>query len=86
MSAAPTMKTGNQSPEKLRSFIERIEHLEDEKASMMADIKEVYSEAKGFGFDVSVMRQMVKMRAMDRQQLLERDALIETYRAALGLA
>ena len=80
MSAAPTMKTGNQSPEKLRSFIERIEHLEEEKASMMTDIKEVYSEAKGFGFDVSVMRQM------DRQQLLERDALIETYRAALGLA
>jgi len=51
----------------------------------MADIREVYSEAKGYGFDPNIMRQVVKMRAMDKQDLMEQDQLIETYRSALGL-
>lgn len=82
---ATSMNTGNQTPEMLRQFIERIERLEEEKAGILADIREVYSEAKGYGFDPKIMRQVVKMRAMDKQDLVEQDQLIETYRSALGL-
>ena len=69
----------------LTQFIERIERLEDEKRALMADIRDVYSEAKGTGFEPKIMRQLVKMRAMDRELLQEQDELLETYRAAVGL-
>jgi uncharacterized protein (UPF0335 family) len=71
--------------EQLTQFIERIERLEEEKRALMADIRDVYSEAKGTGFDPKIMRQLVKMRAMDRELLQEQDELLETYRAAVGL-
>ena len=79
------MKAGNQTPEMLRQFIERVERLEEEKSGILSDIRDVYSEAKGYGFDPKIMRQVVKMRAMDKQDLDEHDQLIETYRSALGL-
>ncbi|MGB2436224.1 MAG: DUF2312 domain-containing protein, partial [Candidatus Puniceispirillales bacterium] len=82
---ATGMNAGNQTPEMLRQFIERVERLEEEKAGILADIRDVYSEAKGYGFDPKIMRQVVKMRAMDKQDLDEQDQLIETYRSALGL-
>jgi uncharacterized protein (UPF0335 family) len=85
MNAPQPFKAGNQTPDMLRQFIERIERLEEDKAALMADIREVYSEAKGYGFDPKIMRQVVKMRAMDKQDLVEQDQLIETYRSALGL-
>ena len=66
-------------------FIEHIERLEEEKRALMADIRDVYSEAKGTGFEPKIMRQLVKMRAMDRELLQEQDELLETYRAAVGL-
>ena len=71
--------------DQLNQFIERIERLEEEKRALMADIRDVYSEAKGTGFEPKIMRQLVKMRAMDRELLQEQDELLETYRAAVGL-
>ena len=69
----------------LTQYIERIERLEEEKRAMMADIRDVYAEAKATGFDPRIMRQLVKMRAMDRELLQEQDELLQTYRAAVGL-
>lgn len=77
--------TSTTSAEQLRQYIERVERLEDEKRSLMADIKDVYAEAKGTGFEPKIMRQIVKMRAMDRDLLNEQDALLSTYRQAVGL-
>ena len=71
--------------EQLSQFIERIERLEEERRALMADIKDVYSEAKAIGFEPKIMRQIVRMRAMDRDLLSEQDALLDTYRDALGL-
>ena len=71
--------------DQLTQFIERIERMEEEKRALMADIRDVYSEAKGTGFEPKIMRQLVKMRAMDRELLQEQDELLETYRAAVGL-
>ena len=71
--------------DQLTQFIERIERLEEEKRGLMADIRDVYSEAKGTGFEPKIMRQLVKMRALDRELLQEQDELLETYRAAVGL-
>ena len=71
--------------DQLTQFIERIERLEEEKRALMADIRDVYSEAKGTGFEPKIMRQLVKMRAMDLELLQEQDELLETYRAAVGL-
>ena len=71
--------------EQLQQFIERIERLEEEKRALMADIKDVYSEAKATGFEPKIMRQIVRMRGMDRELLNEQDELLTTYRNALGL-
>ena len=71
--------------EQLNQFIERIERLEEERRALMADIKDVYAEAKAAGFEPKIMRQVVKLRAMDRDLLSEQDALLDTYRDALGL-
>ena len=71
--------------DQLTQYIERIERLEEEKRAMLADIRDVYAEAKATGFDPKIMRQLVKMRAMDRELLQEQDELLQTYRAAVGL-
>ena len=71
--------------EQLQQFIERIERLEEEKRALMADIKDVYAEAKATGFEPKIMRQIVRLRGMDRELLNEQDELITTYRTALGL-
>ena len=71
--------------EQLQQFIERIERLEEEKRALMADIKDVYAEAKATGFEPKIMRQIVRLRSMDRDLLSEQDALLDTYRDALGL-
>ena len=69
----------------LTQFIERIERLEEEKRALMADIKDVYAEAKANGFEPKIMRQVVRLRSMDHDLLNEQDALLDTYRDALGL-
>jgi uncharacterized protein (UPF0335 family) len=69
----------------LRSTVERIERLEEEKRALADDIREVYAEAKATGFDTKVLRKIVAIRAMDPNDLAEQEALIETYRRALGM-
>jgi uncharacterized protein (UPF0335 family) len=76
---------GGVAGDHLKSFIERIERLEEEKKALAEDIRDVYSEAKGSGFDVKVMRQIVKIRKMDKDDLDEQEALLETYLLALGM-
>ena len=71
--------------EQLTQFIERIERLEEEKRALMADVKDVYAEAKAAGFEPKIMRQVIRLRSMDRDLLSEQDALLDTYRDALGL-
>ena len=71
--------------DRLKSFIERIERLEEEKSNILADIKEVYSEAKGIGYDPKIMRKVLIIRKMDIDERLEQEALLDTYRNALGI-
>ncbi len=78
-------KPGGIAADRLRSFLERIERLEEEKAGLTADIREVYAEAKGGGFDTKVMRQIVRLRKMDSADRQEQEALLEVYRRAIGL-
>ena len=77
--------TGQTGADQLRQYIERVERLEEEKRALMADIRDIYAEAKATGFEPKVMRQIVKIRAMDRDLLAEQDMLLSTYRDALGL-
>ena len=69
----------------LQSLIERIERLEEEKAALAADIREVYSEAKGLGFDTKIMRQVVRMRRLDKSERQEIEAILDLYLSALGM-
>ncbi len=71
--------------ERLRSFVERIERLEEEKAALAGDIREVYSEAKGTGFDVKVLRQLIRLRKMDASDRSEMEELLDVYKRALGM-
>jgi uncharacterized protein (UPF0335 family) len=76
---------GGIAGDRLKSFIERIERLEEERRALGADIREVYAEAKGNGFDAKIMRQVIKLRRMDKDDLDEQDALIDVYKRALGM-
>lgn len=69
----------------LRSLVERIERLEEEKAALAADIREVYSEAKGQGFDSKIMRQVVRIRKLDTAERQEQEAVLDLYLSALGM-
>ncbi len=71
--------------EHLRSFIERIERLEEEKKALADDIKEVYSEAKGTGFDAKIMRQVIRLRKMESADRQEQEAVLDLYLSALGM-
>ena len=71
--------------EHLKSFIERIERLEEEKKALADDIREVYSEAKGTGFDTKVMRQVIRLRKMESADRQEQEAMLDLYLGALGM-
>jgi uncharacterized protein (UPF0335 family) len=71
--------------EQLKSFIERIERLEEEKRALAEDIKEVYAEARGSGFEPKIMRQIIRIRKRDQDDLDEEESLIELYKRALGM-
>jgi uncharacterized protein (UPF0335 family) len=71
--------------DRLRAFIERVERLEEEKAALATDIKEVYGEAKSLGFDPKIMRQIIRLRKMDTAEQQELEALLDTYKHALGM-
>ncbi|MCI5043460.1 MAG: DUF2312 domain-containing protein [Aquisalinus sp.] len=77
-------KVGGVAANRLRSFIERVERLEEDKAAILQDIKEVFSEAKGEGYDTKAMRQIIRLRKMDRADRQEAEAILELYLSALG--
>ena len=76
---------GGVAGDRLRSFIERIERLEEERRALGEDIKEVYSEAKSAGFDLPTMRAVIRMRKLDPDDRDEKQALLDTYMNALGM-
>ena len=80
------MAEGAVAADQLRLFIERIERLEEEKKGISDDIKDVYAEAKSNGYDTKTMRAVVRLRKLEAHTRQEMDALLETYRSALGLA
>ena len=76
---------GGIASERLQSFVERLERLEEEKTALSADIKEVYSEAKSGGFDIKIMRQIVRLRKMNTADRREQEELLDLYKNALGM-
>ncbi len=80
------MSEDNVAADQLRLFIERIERLEEEKKGIADDVKDVYAEAKSTGFDAKTMRKVVALRKLEKHTRDEMDALLDTYRNALGLA
>ncbi|MEC9268510.1 MAG: DUF2312 domain-containing protein [Pseudomonadota bacterium] len=89
MTAIPTATASeaeNATGARLRSFIERIERVHQERKDLADDVKELFAEAKGQGFDVKTMKKIIQLRAKDPDDRAEEDALLETYMAALGMA
>ena len=76
---------GGVAGEQLKSFIERIERLEEEKRALSGDIKEVYAEARGTGFEPKIMRQIIKLRKMDKEEVDEEESLLDLSKRALGM-
>lgn len=76
---------GNISADRLRSLIERIERLEEEKKGLASDIRDIYAESKSAGFDVKVMRQLIRLRRQEPAEVEEQEVLLDTYRRALGM-
>ena len=76
---------GNISAERLRSLIERIERLEEERKALSSDIKDIYAESKSAGFDVKVMRQLIRLRKQEPAEIEEQETLLDVYRRALGM-
>jgi len=83
---AAKLKTGNFAADQLRQLVARIERLEEEKKALAEDVKEVYAEAKGHGFDTKILRQVVRLRKMDKADLAEQEELLDLYMGALGMA
>ena len=77
--------TGGVAQDQLRSVVERIECLEEEKAAIANDIKEVYAEAKGNGFDTKTLRQVIRLRKQDKAERQEQEAILDLYMSALGM-
>jgi uncharacterized protein (UPF0335 family) len=88
MSATAATETSNDvggiAADHLRSFIERIERLEEEKANLQSDIKDVYAEAKSSGFDTKIMRQIIRIRKMEPHERAEQEELLDLYLSAVG--
>ena len=76
---------GGLSAEHLQQFVERLERLEEEKKNIAEDLKEVFAEAKGAGFDVKTIRQILKIRKIEANELEEQEYLLDTYKRALGM-
>ena len=76
---------GGVAGKRLISFLERVENLEEEKAALAEDIKEVYAEAKGVGFEVKILRRIIKLRKMEPEKRREEDELLELYKSAIGM-
>lgn len=78
-------EAGGIAADRLRSLVERIERLEEEKQALAGDIREVFAEAKGTGFDTKIMRQVIKLRKMEQNDREEQEHLLDLYKRALGL-
>ena len=78
-------ETGGIAADRLRSIIERIERLEEERKALGSDIKDIYSEAKSAGFDVKVIRQLISIRKKEPAEVEEQESLLDVYRRALGM-
>ena len=76
---------GNVGADRLRSLVERIERLEEERASIASDIRDIYAESKSAGYDVKVMRQLIRIRKQEPADVEEQETLLDTYRRALGM-
>jgi uncharacterized protein (UPF0335 family) len=80
------MSTNSIDAGHLKAFIERIERLEEEKRALADDIKDVYAEAKGVGYDVKIMRKIVSLRRQDHQKRKEEEEILDLYMSALGIS
>ena len=80
------MQLQNSTKDQLRTIVARIERLEEEKAALAADLREVYAEAKGNGFDVKALRAVIRIRKQDENKRREEEAVLDTYLHALGMA
>ena len=78
-------EVGGIQAEQLANYVERIERLEEEKANLAADIKEVYAQAKSMGYDTKIMRKIVSLRKMEDQEREEQETLLDVYKHALGM-
>lgn len=83
--AETTAQTGGIAADRLRSIIERVERLEEERKALAGDIKDIFSEAKSAGFDVKTIKQILKLRKMEPAQVEEQETLLDIYRRALGM-
>jgi len=77
---------GGIAADQLASYVERIERLEEEKANLMADIKEVYGEARALGYDVKILRQIIRLRKIEDHTREEQEQILEVYKRALGMS
>ncbi len=80
-----TKEVGGVAGQRLKSLIERIERLEGEKQGLADDVKDVYAEAKGVGFDAPTIRRIVKLRKMEPEKIREQDELLDLYKSAIGM-
>jgi len=78
-------ETGGIAADRLRSIVDRIEHLEEERAALAGDIKDIYAEAKSAGFDIKVLRQLIRVRKSEPAEVEEQETLLDVYRRALGM-
>jgi uncharacterized protein (UPF0335 family) len=79
-------KVGGIAGDQLKSIIERIERLEEEKAGLASDVRDVFAEAKGNGFDIKILRQIIKLRKMETSERDEQEHLLDLYKRALGMS
>jgi uncharacterized protein (UPF0335 family) len=78
-------KPTNVAGERLRSIVERIERLEEERKALASDIKDIYSEAKSAGFDIKVLKELIKVRRLEPATVEEQETLLDVYRRAIGM-
>jgi uncharacterized protein (UPF0335 family) len=78
-------KTGGIAADRLRSIVDRIERLEEERKALSGDIRDIYAEAKSAGFDVKVLRQLIRLRRQEPADVEEQETLLDVYRRALGM-
>jgi uncharacterized protein (UPF0335 family) len=79
------IRSGGVAVDRLRSLVERIERLEEERKALGSDIKDIFHEAKSVGFDVKVLRQLIRIRKMEAAEVEEQEGMLDTYRRALGM-